>query len=67
MPTGTVKWFNVAKGYGFIRPADGTKDVFVHIASLQAAGLDTLSPGQIISYDAVVERGMTTAANLKLA
>ena len=65
MPTGTVKWFNKVKGYGFIQPADGGKDVFVHITAVERAGMDTLTEGQSISYEEVTERGKTAADNLK--
>ena len=51
MPTGTVKWFNTAKGYGFIEPSDGSKDVFVHISAVERAGLSSLREGQKISYE----------------
>ena len=51
MATGTVKWFNPAKGYGFSEPEDGSKDAFVHISAVEAAGLSTLSEGQKISYE----------------
>ena len=67
MATGYVKWFNVTKGYGFIRPGDGTTDVFVHAATVQAAGLTGLVDGQKVSYDATIERGKAAAVNLKLA
>lgn len=67
MATGTVKWFNAQKGFGFIQPQDGGKDVFVHITALQAAGLNDLSDGQRVSYEVVTERGKQAAANLKLA
>ncbi len=67
MATGTVKWFNMEKGFGFIQPQDGSKDVFVHITALQAAGLQSLSDGQKVSYDVVAERGKQAASNLKLA
>ena len=53
MPTGTVKFFNTQKGFGFIQPSDGSKDVFVHISAVQKAGMDTLSEGQKVSYDVV--------------
>ncbi|HWA44957.1 MAG TPA: cold-shock protein [Hypericibacter adhaerens] len=66
MASGTVKWFNATKGYGFICPSDGSKDVFVHITAVQRAGLDGLAEGQKISYDLVSERGKTAAANLKV-
>ena len=67
MNTGTVKWFNAAKGYGFIRPADGSKDVFVHISAVERAGLDTLNEGQQVSYE--LERGRdgrASAGNLSV-
>ena len=66
MATGTVKWFNAQKGFGFIQPQDGSKDVFVHITAVQAAGLDALNDGQKVSYEVVRERGKEAAANLKL-
>ena len=65
MPTGTVKWFNSIKGYGFIQPDDGGPDVFVHISAVEQAGLRTLNEGQKISYEIVTERGRSSAANLK--
>jgi CspA family cold shock protein len=65
MATGTVKWFNKVKGYGFIQPAEGGKDVFVHITAVERAGLDTLNEGQKVSYDLMTERGKTAATNLK--
>lgn len=65
MASGTVKWFNKVKGYGFIQPGDGGKDVFVHITAVERAGMDTLVEGQRVSYDLVSERGKTAAANLK--
>jgi CspA family cold shock protein len=65
MPTGTVKWFNATKGFGFIMPQDGGKDVFVHITAVQSAGLKGLNEGQKVSYDLITERGKTAAANLK--
>ena len=65
MASGTVKWFNKVKGYGFIQPSDGGKDVFEHITAVERAGMDTLVEGQRISYDLVSERGKTAAANLK--
>ena len=67
MATGTVKWFNATKGYGFIMPQDGGKDVFVHITAVQAAGLKGLNDGQKVIYDTTMERGKTAATNLKLA
>ena len=65
MATGTVKWFNTQKGFGFIQPSDGGKDVFVHISAVERAGLSTLNEGQKVSYDIVNERGKSAAANLK--
>jgi CspA family cold shock protein len=66
MPSGTVKWFNPQKGYGFIQPSDGGRDVFVHISAVEQAGLSTLTEGQKISYDVVTtDRGRTAAGNLK--
>ncbi len=65
MATGTVKWFNPTKGYGFIQPEDGGNDVFVHISAVERAGLGTLNEGQRISYDVNTERGMQAADNLK--
>jgi CspA family cold shock protein len=67
MPTGTVKWFNPDKGFGFIQPQDGGKDVFVHITAVQAAGLQSLNENQKVTYEVVTERGKQAAANLKLA
>jgi CspA family cold shock protein len=66
MATGKVKWFNSTKGFGFIVPNDGGKDVFVHITAVQAAGLRALTDGQAISYDVAMERGKAAATNLKL-
>ena len=65
MATGTVKWFNATKGFGFIAPQDGGKDVFVHITAVQKAGLQRLDENQKVSYDVVTERGKAAAANLK--
>jgi CspA family cold shock protein len=67
MATGTVKFFNTTKGYGFIQPDDGGKDVFVHITAVQAAGMDGLREGQKVSFELVTERGKTAAGNLKEA
>ena len=67
MATGTVKWFNKVKGYGFIQPSDGGKDVFVHITAVERAGMDTLNEGQKVSYEMMTERGKTAATNLKAA
>jgi len=65
MPTGTVKFFNMQKGYGFIQPADGSKDVFVHISAVQRSGLQSLVEGQKVSFEVVTERGKPAAANLQ--
>jgi len=67
MAIGTVKWFNTTKGFGFVMPQDGGKDVFVHITAVQAAGLRGLDEGQKVSYDVAMERGKAAATNLKLA
>ena len=65
MTTGTVKWFNSQKGYGFIQPSDGSKDVFVHASALERAGLHSLAEGQQVSFDVSMERGKAAAVNLK--
>ena len=66
MPTGTVKWFNTTKGYGFIRPADGSKDVFIHITAVQRAGMTGLTEGQQLEYELTQGKdGRTAAANIK--
>ncbi len=67
MATGTVKWFNATKGFGFIQPQGGGKDVFVHITAVQAAGLTGLDDNQKVSYEVMNERGKEAATNLKLA
>ena len=64
MASGTVKWFNATKGFGFIQPTDGSKDVFVHISAVERAGLRTLNEGQKVTYDLQSERGKTSATNL---
>jgi len=65
MATGTVKWFNPAKGFGFIEPEDGSQDVFVHISAVKGAGMDELSDGQSLSYDLETgQNGKTSAVNL---
>jgi CspA family cold shock protein len=64
--SGTVKWFNPTKGYGFVQPSDGGKDVFVHISAVEKAGLSSLNEGQQISYDIVSNRGKDSAENLKV-
>jgi CspA family cold shock protein len=65
--TGTVKFFNGAKGYGFITPADGGKDVFVHATAVEAAGMRSLTEGQKVSFDIVPDARGAKAANLKSA
>ena len=65
MATGTVKWFNPTKGYGFIQPQDGGRDVFVHISAVERAGLSSLNEGQTIEYEIVSNRGKTSAENIK--
>jgi CspA family cold shock protein len=67
MAIGTVKFFNAAKGFGFIEPEGGSKDVFVHISAVERAGMTTLAEGQRVSFDVVEERGKNAAANLKAA
>ena len=67
MANGTVKWFNTTKGFGFIVPQDGGKDVFVHITAVQAAGLRGLNDGQAVTFDVTMERGKAAATNLRLA
>ena len=65
MATGTVKWFNPTKGYGFIEPSDGGKDVFVHISAVERAGMTSLNEGQKISYEVVPgQNGKSSAENL---
>ncbi len=67
MATGTVKWFNAAKGYGFIEPEDGSKDVFVHISAVERAGLSSLSEGQKVSYELQPgKNGKSSAENLSV-
>ncbi len=69
MSHGTVKWFNSQKGFGFIQPDDGSKDVFVHISAVERAGLNQLNEGQKVSYDVLADRktGKSAAANLVAA
>jgi CspA family cold shock protein len=67
MARGTVKWFNSQKGYGFVQPQDGGKDVFVHISAVERAGLPGLNEGQVIEYEEVSNRGKTSAENLKVS
>ncbi len=65
MATGSVKFFNTQKGYGFIQPDDGSKDVFVHITAVERAGMRSLNEGQKVSYEIVTERGKQAAGNLQ--
>ncbi len=67
MATGTVKWFNPNKGFGFIEPSDGGKDVFVHISAVEKAGLRSLNEGQKVEFDVQEEKGKQSAQNLKAA
>jgi CspA family cold shock protein len=69
MNTGTVKWFNTQKGFGFIQPENGSNDVFVHISAVERAGMGTLNEGQTLSYDVVADRrtGKSAAENLRAA
>ena len=66
MASGTVKWFNPTKGYGFIQPTGGNKDVFVHISAVERAGLSTLNEGQQVDYEIISFRGKESAGNLKV-
>ena len=67
MPTGTVKWFNPAKGFGFIEPDDGSKDAFVHISAVEKAGLNLLTEGQKVSYELQPgQNGKSSAENLSV-
>jgi CspA family cold shock protein len=65
MAIGTVKWFNATKGFGFIVPDDGGKDVFVHITAVQKAGLQGLNEGQKLTFEVAMERGKAAATNLR--
>lgn len=69
MTTGTVKWFNGQKGFGFIQPDEGGQDVFVHISAVERAGMSTLNEGQKVSYEVVADRrtGKSSADNLRAA
>jgi cold shock protein len=64
--TGTVKWFNATKGYGFIQPDNGSKDVFVHISAVERAGLNSLNEGAKVTFDVVPNKGKESAENLKV-
>ena len=66
MANGKVKWFNETKGYGFIKPDDGTKDVFVHISEMQNSGISELNDGQAVSYETAENKGKVAAKDLKL-
>ncbi|MEA0971123.1 Cold shock protein [Candidatus Megaera venefica] len=66
MNTGTVKWFNASKGYGFVEPSDKSKDVFLHISALEAIGLSDLQDGQKISYNIESNKGKISAIDIKL-
>ncbi|UEM14390.1 MULTISPECIES: cold-shock protein [Bradyrhizobium] len=66
MAMGTVKWFNTQKGYGFIQPDDGQKDVFVHISAVEKAGFTSLAEGAKVSFDVVNNRGKDSAENLRI-
>ncbi len=65
MPKGKVKWFNSTKGFGFIEPAEGNEDVFVHISAVKSAGMQDLDEGQEVEYDLVKNNGKTSAENLR--
>jgi len=69
MNKGTVKWFNIQKGFGFIQPESGNKDVFVHISAVERAGMGTLNEGQKVSFEIVADRrtGKSAAENLRVA
>jgi cold shock protein len=64
--SGTVKWFNPTKGYGFIQPQGGGQDVFVHISAVERAGLSALNEGQTVEYEIISDRGKQSAGNLKV-
>ncbi len=67
MTIGTVKFFNSTKGFGFIQPEGGAKDVFVHVSAVEQSGMGTLTEGQRVSFEVVTERGKLAASNLKAA
>jgi cold shock protein len=67
MPRGTVKWFNTTKGYGFIQPQGGGKDIFAHISAVERAGLSSLNEGQVVQYEEVSNRGRMAADNLRVS
>ena len=66
MATGTVKWFNAQKGYGFIQPTGGGRDVFVHISAVESAGLNSLNEGQSVEYEIESNRGKESAVRIKV-
>ncbi len=66
MAMGTVKWFNATKGYGFIQPDNGGKDVFVHISAVERAGFSSLAEGAKVSYELIADRGKESAGNLRI-
>ena len=66
MQTGTIKWFNSTKGYGFIEPSDKSRDVFLHISALEQAGIKNIDSGQRISFETVTQKGKLSATNIKL-
>ena len=66
MAVGTVKWFNPTKGFGFIQPDNGGKDVFVHISAVEKAGLSSLNEGAKVSYEIIQDRGKESAGNLRI-
>ncbi len=66
MSQGTVKWFNATKGYGFIEPSDGGKDIFVHISAVEKSGIAKLLEGQKVSYELATNKGKTSAVNLQI-
>ncbi|MAU86870.1 MAG: cold-shock protein [Alphaproteobacteria bacterium] len=67
MANGKVKWFNLKKGYGFIEPEDGTKDIFVHVSALQNSGISNLLEEQQVTYDVAKEKGKTSAVNISIS
>jgi cold shock protein len=67
MTIGTVKWFNAQRGYGFIQPEDGSKDVFVHVSAVEHSGIDTPREGQKLSYEVEHNKGKISAVNLQAA
>lgn len=66
MQTGTIKWFNSTKGYGFIEPSDKSRDIFLHISAVEQAGIRNLNEGQKISFETVTQKGKLSAINIKL-